>query len=267
MKRLIYFLGTILFITSLVFVGLYLRENWSGTIQIPLTSLAISSVLYSLTHFTTSLSWMSILRATGNELPFKSGIAINMVSQAAKYIPGNFAHHLGRAFLAKEIGLPLKVSAYVLPIEIGCVCFASLLVGGFLFSYWISIACFAALAALLLTGYRKYVFPILSLAFGLLLAGISLAILVDEPRAIAAYSIAWLIGFLLPGAPAGIGVREVALVALLEKSISPEILASAIIVHRLLTAAVDGLIAAIAYFVTLASIQRRAAKKEPTIGK
>jgi uncharacterized membrane protein YbhN (UPF0104 family) len=267
MKRVSHLIGTGLFIASLIFVGKYFSEHWTGNVRFPLGSVVISGALYAITHLTTTIAWIWIVKATGNTIPIREGFAINLVSQAGKYIPGNIAHHLGRAALAKQAGVSLKASSIVLPIEVACVCFAALLVGGFMISHWITAACLVGLIGMLVTPGRRFVLPIMALAAGLLLAGLSFAILVDAPKAISAYPIAWLAGFLLPGAPAGLGVREAALLTLLDHSVSSGSLPAAIIFHRLITAAIDGLVAIVAYFAALASIQRRAENRGPTTGK
>jgi glycosyltransferase involved in cell wall biosynthesis/uncharacterized membrane protein YbhN (UPF0104 family) len=259
--------GAALLLASLFFVGLHLAEHWPGAVRFAPGMLALAGGLYALTHITTTLGWLATIRACGHHLPMREGFAISLVSQAAKYIPGNVAHHIGRAALAKQAGLPLRVSSLVLPVEIACVCFAALLVGGFLISQWLTLACLLALAALGATRARKLVLPILAFAIGLGLAGVSFALLVDVPQAVPAYPVAWLAGFLLPGAPAGLGVREAALLALLDRAVTPEALGSAIIVHRVITAVVDGLVALAAYFAGLAAIHNRAANSGPTSGK
>ena len=184
-------------------------------------TLALAGGLYVLTHITTTLGWLGIIRACGHHLPAREGFAISLVSQAAKYIPGNVAHHIGRA----------------------------------------------GLVVLATTRARRLVAPILAFAIGLLLAGVSFALLVEVPQAVPAYPVAWLAGFLLPGAPAGLGVREAALLALLDKAVTPEALGGAIIVHRVITAGAGGLVALVAYFAGLAAIHNRAANSGPTSGK
>lgn len=51
----------------------------------------------------------------------------------------------------------------------------------------------------------------------------------------AAYMIAWVLGFVIPGAPGGIGVREMALTLLLFSAVGGEMIVSLSVVHRLLT--------------------------------
>ena len=72
---------------------------------------------------------------------------------------------------------------------------------------------------------------------------------------IGVYTAAWFIGFVTPGAPAGLGVREAILVALLSGSVDPGLAVTVAIAHRLLTAFVDG----IAFLAGAALLSRPAA--------
>ena len=52
---------------------------------------------------------------------------------------------------------------------------------------------------------------------------------------IASYTAAWAVGFVVPGAPGGIGVRELALITLLENSIGTDVVVTLGVWHRLIT--------------------------------
>ena len=54
-------------------------------------------------------------------------------------------------------------------------------------------------------------------------------------RIISAYMIAWVLGFVIPGAPGGIGVREMALTLLLSPVIGKDLVVTLGILHRLIT--------------------------------
>lgn len=56
---------------------------------------------------------------------------------------------------------------------------------------------------------------------------------------IAAYMIAWVLGFVIPGAPGGIGVRELALTLLLAPVVGSSLIATLSVLHRLITVAGD----------------------------
>ena len=59
------------------------------------------------------------------------------------------------------------------------------------------------------------------------------------PFIVGAYLIAWLAGLLTPGAPAGVGVREVVLYALLHSMVSQVDLITAIVIGRIVTVSGD----------------------------
>lgn len=61
------------------------------------------------------------------------------------------------------------------------------------------------------------------------------------------YILAWVIGFAVPGAPGGVGVREFVLLYLLSEPIGADLVLTAILLHRLVTIAGDFE----AYFATL----------------
>ncbi|MDY7014486.1 MAG: lysylphosphatidylglycerol synthase domain-containing protein [Cyanobacteriota bacterium] len=56
--------------------------------------------------------------------------------------------------------------------------------------------------------------------------------LAEVPLLLGAFSLAWVIGLLVPGAPGGIGVFEATAIALLEQHISPGIIISAVVLYR-----------------------------------
>lgn len=55
------------------------------------------------------------------------------------------------------------------------------------------------------------------------------------PLLIGAFSLAWLLGLVIPGAPGGLGVFEVTAIALLRQSFSPGLVVSAIALYRLVS--------------------------------
>jgi uncharacterized membrane protein YbhN (UPF0104 family) len=55
------------------------------------------------------------------------------------------------------------------------------------------------------------------------------------PLLLGAFSLAWLLGLVVPGAPGGLGVFEATAIALLEQRLSPGLLISAIALYRLVS--------------------------------
>lgn len=110
-----------------------------------------------------------------------------------------------------------------------------------------------------------WVAPICWLTIGFLMTGFSFYALaiaffgawsIPVVSVIAIYVIAWAVGFLIPGAPAGLGVREVILVALLAPMIGAPAAIMLSLLHRLLSAMLDLTAAALAAAFLL--------KKEPS---
>ncbi len=73
-----------------------------------------------------------------------------------------------------------------------------------------------------------------------------------DPRAVmTAYAAAWLAGTLMPGAPAGMGVREMVLTLELEPALGPTQAAALALALRLVTTAGDLLTALLGHFLPL----------------
>ncbi len=159
---------------------------------------------------TTGWAWHHLLEGDGP--PTRELVSVLGRTQIAKYLPGNVGHHLTRSALAVERGIPFRSVARTLMLE--SVLSAGTAVG------------VAVLALpLLLPSWRR---AVLAYALNFLLLGSALAALAfvvadppltTLPLAVGAFALSWVAGFLLPGAPAGLGVREAVLVALLSPSV------------------------------------------------
>jgi uncharacterized membrane protein YbhN (UPF0104 family) len=66
-------------------------------------------------------------------------------------------------------------------------------------------------------------------------------------RVPAGVAVAWLAGYVIPGAPAGLGVREAVLTAFLSPHIEAGIVVSAALLWRVVSLAADALLAAIGF--------------------
>ncbi|WNN91414.1 lysylphosphatidylglycerol synthase domain-containing protein [Gloeocapsopsis dulcis] len=74
-----------------------------------------------------------------------------------------------------------------------------------------------------------------SIGFLLTLLALNSLQLEQLPLLLGAFSLAWLLGLIVPGAPGGLGVFEATVIALLEHSLSPGIVISAIAFYRLVS--------------------------------
>jgi len=184
------------------------------------------------------------------------------LSQLAKYVPGNIFHLASRQALGMAATLPGWALAKSALWELGLISGA-----GALFSLlampllWpgvpLSLAVFVFGMASVLTGaaLRRWIAPSTASAMlwqliflaisGLVFIG-TLAVVTPEPIPFGslpllcgAYVSAWLAGFVTPGAPAGIGVRELVLLFLLGGRVEKADLLLAVVLARVVTVCGD----------------------------
>ncbi len=88
--------------------------NWSVWRVI---TLLLSLAIYMLAGLIFGAAWTFILKGMRLKVPLGEAVEIVMLSNIAKYLPGNFLQYVGRAYLAKQKGFPLKVVSLSLGIE------------------------------------------------------------------------------------------------------------------------------------------------------
>ena len=255
--------GGALAVAGVLFVVLRLRVYWG---QIDLARLGAGawvalfglSLLYGLVNVLLGSAWGSLLEHSGAPVPRRWAIKTYGLSQIGKYIPGNifqFAARQARGMAAGIPGWPLARSAAWelgllavcgalfgflvlplvlpwLPVPVSAVLFLLALAAvGAALQRYASIASAHALA-------QQAVFLFLSgLIFVALLAltsGAGAAFGLWLP-VVGAYVVAWLAGLVTPGAPAGIGVRELVMLLLLDGSFNEPDLLLAVVLARLVT--------------------------------
>lgn len=242
--------------------------------------LASAIGLYELTLISGASAWHLLLRALGERPRFATALGILAVSQAAKYLPGNVGHYIGRVALAKESGIAPAPVVLTLGLETACAILAGLAVAaaglplGVSGAPWriaaAAVAAICALAATLVLIRREPVRRRLRLpepppggpsrqlgaglaclglcGFNFLVFGACAAILArtvfETPAPLPAltglFAAAWVAGFVTPGAPAGLGVREAVLVGGLRPLVGPGVAFGLPILFRLVTTAGDG---------------------------
>lgn len=244
-----------------------------GTAVFVLASLV---VLQTFIYVMVSVPWYRLLRRGGVPLSFRGATALRAVSAPAKYIPGGIAHHLGRAALARSLGLPLNPVARAMSAEMmimlaatGIIALAGLAtipgaiaglpVWPFVIGTALLLAVACALAAVgwlplptrdTLTATTVAETVALVLWYGIVFATASIILFgavnwvfdgeVGLWPCIAVRGIAMTATLLLPGLPAGLGIREAVLVAGLDPVGESAAVAAGILVHRLITVAADG---------------------------
>lgn len=212
-----------------------------------------------------ALAWLALVRATGEHMASITAIKTMFLSQAAKYMPGNVAHHVGRVILARRHGLNTNNILFSMFMEtVWVIAIASMLalialwsVGSSIFNHisqipkwWVlaGLGSIAMLAPVIGHKFFEYVahrwarrkgmeIPVIEmpplrtlwlvsllyvanyLILGLILKIIAESIFHCHDANIllmsGIFAVAWIVGFITPGAPAGLGVREIILVAAL----------------------------------------------------
>ena len=223
--------------------------------------------LYLIAFVPMVMSWNLLLGGTGGTLDAAASSRIFLVSQFAKYLPGNVGHLIGRIVLARNAGVPVRSASAAMLLETVCVLLAASLlvlvaiVSGMLSfeaAPWLlagslgiagvgSAIAFALLARSedrpkVRLGTIGAAIVLLCLVFLLISAAQIVLLKGDAPfdwsqagLLASAVIVSWLAGFLAPGAPAGLGVREVGLVAFLYGTIPQEEVLIAATAMRIVT--------------------------------
>ena len=268
LKIALNFAGCALAIVGIVFVALRLR-NYSTEIDFSrfgvatwsaITTLAIA---YGLANFLLALAWRYLLRHFGAGTSFNWAVRTYGISQIAKYVPGNIFHLAGRQAMGMAAGVPAWPLMKSAGWELGLISATGALYGLLtlpLIQPHLPVIASAAvfMTALAIAAFliRRFIGKSVARAFGLhviflFISGLIFVglfkILAEKPRVewllmmplIGAYVLAWLCGLVTPGAPAGLGIRELVLLFLLNGVVGEADLLLAVVLGRLLTVAGD----------------------------
>jgi glycosyltransferase 2 family protein len=253
--------------------------RWGGRTA---AGLASAMGLYELTFLFSAAAWHLMLRSLGERPRFATLLGILAVSQAAKYLPGNVGHYVGRVALSRESDLGPRAVLLTLGLETACAILAGLAVaaaslpfaGGVVEPWRLGAAALTAGMALALStalvrrervrrwlrlpevppeGWSRQLSAVLVCLglYGLnfLIFGACAAVLARTvfavpaaplPALTALFAAAWVAGFVTPGAPAGLGVREAILVGGLHPLCGPGVAFSLPILFRIVTTVGDG---------------------------
>ena len=266
-RRLLHWIGSGLAVVGIGFVVLKLAQYRD---QIDLGKLAgpdwltllLLVMVCGLSGVLLALAWRALLRHVGVTISFPTAVRIYGISQIAKYVPSNVVHLLGRQALASAEELPNWPVAKSTLWELGCLPYAALLCAPLALPLldgavapWTAVLLFAAVLLLGIgAAYRwigaavgravtcQLVYLIVAgaqflVVLMLLVPGAALAPI--APAVCGAYVLAWVAGFLTPGAPAGVGVREFVLYLLLSHMVSQPDLLAAVVLARMVSVCGD----------------------------
>lgn len=237
-KNTVEILGSILAFLGIVFIisKLIAYANQLGFDKLSLaqwSSILLLSVIYALVSTFLALAWHNLLQKYELKTDWKWSIYIYGKTQIIKYVPGNIFHLASRQAEGQQAGLPAKPLAKTVMWEVLCITSAALpfapilltqfgltialsaslalLVLGTIAFIWIKVHAFLFKATLLYlsflicSGFLFYSLTLISTDINLQDWGLIIIL----PSI---YTVAWLAGFITPGAPAGVGVRELVLV-------------------------------------------------------
>lgn len=278
LRRTLHWGGSGLAVTGIIFVLFHLHSYWKNInlskIE-PLSWCLIAGmvIIYGAANSILALAWWHLLGQLKARIARLDAIRIYGITQLARYLPGNIFHLAGRQALGMAAGISGVVLVKSSIWELGLIAFAGSLFG------WLILPLvetgFQVLASIvLLVGSGVFVAAILARFVGrqamwafvcqmffLILSEsvfvVLLYVIADNAdlnigRCIViggAYTIAWLVGLVTPGAPAGVGVRELVLLSLLQGFVSEADLLMTTLLSRLVTVIGD-----ILFFLATSSI-------------
>lgn len=223
-------------------------------------AVALGVVVYAVSQLCAVVSWRALIHGAYLHLPFVIYFKIVGLSQIGKYIPGNVSHLIGRAYLSNQYGIKLKDLSFSLIAETVLLVISGVFIGTFyIVFYQVHHLVFVVLAYVLVImllwwvvkkngfnwaerkGDYKVAFFVNCLSFfslGVLMFVVQAHILDSDValmKLVTVSSLAFVAGFLVPGSPAGIGVREGAMVVLLKNDMPMEQVLYLTLTLRLIT--------------------------------
>jgi len=263
-RRTLHWGGSVLALIGTLFVGFRLHSYWlkldlSRISPMDWGVITALSIIYAVANVSLAMAWWHLLQALGATVTRIVSIRIYGISQIAKYLPGNIIHLASRQALGMADNIAGWILIKSLIFELGLLTIAGSLFGWLILPLiWTGFQ--ESTSIFLLVGTGVLVAFILSHLIGhqvlwsfawqilfLLTSGSVFVVLLNiilEPQGIsanhpvtigAAFIVAWLIGMVTPGAPAGVGIREIVLLFLLKAIVSESDLLLTILISRIVT--------------------------------
>lgn len=243
-----------------------------------LASLAIAIGMTLLAHIFAGVVWAWILKDLNRPVSAVWSVRTYLKTNIAKYLPGNVWHFYGRVAAAKQLGIPVGTATLSVLLEpllmVAAACILAVVgapeysignlpiapLQGFIL---VAIVCLVhprVLNVLLKQlsklrqskplRIRRYPLrPLLgelgflgirSLGFVFTVLAVRSVEFSDLPMLIGAFALAWLVGFILPGLPGGIGVFEAVIVALLGQHFTAAQILATVALYRLMNTIAEG---------------------------
>ena len=216
-------LGTIVTLLALFFVvwKMVTMDVDYGAFATPraMVILVLSILLQALIFCYMTFPWLHLVRIlSGKKISGKQALPVYTKANLMKYIPGNVFQYVARNKLASEANISHVDVALATVLDIGMSMLAPFLISLLLMRRQI----FTVLAAYQKTFLQKKTLGQLALAFllyllqsvlcvglyALPLLGVVSVPAEKIPQFLGAYLFSWIVGFITPGSPGGIGIRE-----------------------------------------------------------
>ena len=264
----LHWVGGSLSLIGLIFLGFRLQSYWDSLDLSSVTTfdwclLGLFSVIYGAANFLLAFAWWQLLCHLGAPAKRLGSIKIYGISQLGKYAPGNIFHIAGRQALGMAAGIPASALAKSVIWELCLIATAGALFCWLILPLlWPDTPFLVSMTLLLCTtvlttgilrkqsggdAARAFVlqFSFLIVSGGIFVATLCLIASNKDFESWqwatigSAYIVAWLVGLLTPGAPAGLGVREMILLVLLGGQVAEQDLLIAVLLGRLVTVSGD----------------------------
>lgn len=262
LNRLLHRAGSLLALLGLAYLihAIWQKADSLERLSIPVVMLTLLlAMVYGSGNVLLARAWWHILRHLDLHPSMRWTFKAYGSYQITKYVPGNVANLLGRQSLGMAAGLPAWPLARSTLWELGLIASSAAVYAVLLTPrLWPNAPMPAAAAAFVLVSIGlvlallrhgsadlasaqalQAVFLLISsLCFVALLRFLDPAAVTNVERfllIVAAFNIAWLVGLVTPGAPAGIGVREALIVGSLGSFVADETLLLAVLLSRLMS--------------------------------
>ena len=268
--------GGVLAAATAVFVVVEIVRQWDDITAVVRAAspwwLVASTAVFAVAEVGYAAAWPLTLRRVGHPVPPITGGATFLVTQTAKFVPGSVWHAVGRVGTADRLGVAKRVVAGSLALEMAASVAAAVAIGGVLGAIaplvvddvgpvlraLEVVGSIGAAAAVVVAGRhvggRIAGRPLLALgsngvvvawhvvvwvgygfAAGLLARGLG----ADLLPTIGAFAVSWVVGFLVVGAPAGLGVREAVMTSALTPAAGADVALAVAIGSRALWTSVQ----------------------------
>jgi hypothetical protein len=267
-KQSLHWGGLLIGISGVLFVALKLWDysgqiSFSGMSWPSVIILVLLVIVYGCANLLLSFSWRNILLHLSVDTTRGWALQTYGISQIAKYVPGNIFQFVGRQAMGQAAdvkALPLVKSSMW---EIGLIAvtgsfFAILVIPeiwpplsysqAIVLLLVLLVSCISLLfrwpgkgIAMAMMGYALFLMISGIIFTGVLMAITAIPVEMNEHLTgiIGVYIISWLAGLITPGAPAGIGVREMVFLTIFPQVIPETEMLKAIVIGRFITVGGD----------------------------